>query len=85
MRLDGRPCGVGVAHGAVGERAEQRMELGAGMKKGRRRKNAPTGVLGWSVRLGKRATRGLRERERLTHGVGLSEEEGDAHGLLSVG
>ena len=33
----------------------------------------------------KRATRGLRERERLTRGVGLSEEEGDAHELLRVG
>ena len=34
---------------------------------------------------GKRATRGLREREQLTCGVDLLEEEGDARGLLHVG
>ena len=58
MRLASRPCGVGVAHGVAGERAEQRMELGVGRKKGRRRKNVPTGGPGRSAILGKRATRG---------------------------
>ena len=58
MRLAGRPCGVSVAHGAAGEWAERRMELGAGRKKGRRRKNVPTGGPRLSARLGKRATCG---------------------------
>jgi len=59
VRLADRPCRVGVAHGAAGELAERRRELGAGRKKGKRRKNTPIGGPGASVGEGASA-RGVR-------------------------